>query len=62
MQEKLIFIKEYMMFKTQYFDIDKKLYLLEIFKTMPIPELAQNATLNEIKLYIENFIEIYKQK
>ena len=60
-QEKVIFIKEYFMFKMKYFNINEKVDLLKIFKSIPFHDLLQNVTINEIKLYVDNLIEMYER-
>ena len=49
------------MFKMKYFNINEKVDLLKIFKSIPFHDLLQNVTINEIKLYVDNLIEMYER-
>ena len=45
----------------KYFNINEKVDLLKIFKSIPFHDLLQNVTINEIKLYVDNLIEMYER-
>lgn len=59
-EEKLMFIKEYLNFKIQHLSIDKQLDLLKIFKNIPFYDLLQTKTISEIKTYVDDLILMYE--
>lgn len=59
--EKVLFLKEYLMFKIQYMSINEKLHRLKLFKNIPLYDLLQLSTITEIKDYVDNFVELYKK-
>ena len=59
--EKLIFLKEYFIFKIRYFSLHEKLELLKILKSISYYDLLQSSTIIEIKEYVDNLIQLYEK-
>ena len=60
LDEKLLYLKEYFMFKIQTLSLEKQFYLLQIFKTIPFYELLQSKTIEDITKYTDNVITTYE--
>jgi hypothetical protein len=57
--EKLIFLQKYLMYKMKKMNMIDKLYLLKIIRTIPFTELLKSAKISEIKTFVDNLILVY---